>query len=838
MRKQAYTAAIAHCVQLVVYTHCATAQLTRCVYCLHCTLPTLDNNSVVHPASAICLTQPTLSTFQAERQRLPTVILKTLLYDIYFPDPFEVLEKQRLRLATVTEEDLITSAAIHLKDSACQGLLVWLKYTPDTIAYASLLLAAAQLPPTASAIITAATTTVRTPLQSLLRAYIQHTATSTQPTVPEPLTSAVFTCVLELAENLNGLESEQLLTVLRTAAALAFESNSSSSSTSSSTYYDNASTSSSSSSAGVNGIWSQAFPTVSKPLNRAWGGRILPPSQIPPVKVHKGVAQYMERAVEAVTNRQLQSSDLQFSAALSDTASANTAAAGTSLSRMTSAGIFEHDLKAAGLQFTVTSLSTWRSPTPPPLPSVTNSYSTTDSFSSSLLFGAGRTTTTSSSSNNSSSKQQQSLSVPPQRPAKELGAVRWGGALQGDTLGDYEAEVGGVSPVGVAASALCDLYALQCVHALADVQGACSGALNVLLPVAIATADDSADTKNSMTTTSSSSSGATTAGSSSAVTAIVNSSNTAGGIGSNGLSSGLNGDSKSSDVAATSAPAQAQAPQPSTANFTYLLTAPVLPLTLYDVLRATRQPPSSKARPNSEPALGITPIPLAAPLLRHLLRGLLQGVADIHAAGYALRMIDTNCVYLSASGNVRIGGLGGAVRVPATPLSVTAAGISTSTTATAAATAATGSGSGSVHQTSTVLGVMPPPLPPTSFPLTPNGSSGIGSSAAAAAAALKEPHKRALPLLAPELLLGSNEFTQASDTWAVGCIAVQLAVGKPLFTGKDRKQQCGHIFKACGTPGKDNWPSGALLPLYNDVKLVDPAGNTLNCKYVDTICYK
>jgi hypothetical protein len=49
-------------------------------------------------------------------------------------DPFEVLEKQRLRLATVTEEDLITTAAIHLRDSACQGLLVWLKYTPGMTA--------------------------------------------------------------------------------------------------------------------------------------------------------------------------------------------------------------------------------------------------------------------------------------------------------------------------------------------------------------------------------------------------------------------------------------------------------------------------------------------------------------------------------------------------------------------------------------------------------------------------------------------------------------------------------------------------------------------------------
>jgi hypothetical protein len=48
-------------------------------------------------------------------------------------DPFEVLQKQWLRLATVTQQDLITAAAAHLKDSACQGLLVWLKYTPGIV---------------------------------------------------------------------------------------------------------------------------------------------------------------------------------------------------------------------------------------------------------------------------------------------------------------------------------------------------------------------------------------------------------------------------------------------------------------------------------------------------------------------------------------------------------------------------------------------------------------------------------------------------------------------------------------------------------------------------------
>jgi hypothetical protein len=405
----------------------------------------------------------------------------------------------------------------------------------DTIAYASLLLAAAQLPPTISAIISTATTTVRTSLQSLLRAYIQHTATSTQPTVPEPLTSAVFTCVLELADTLNGLESEELLTVLRTAATLAFDSNSSSSSSSSSSYYDNPLTSSSSSSsAGINGLWSQAYPTVSKPLNRGWGGRLLPPSQIPPVKVHKGVAQYMERAAEAVTNRQLQASDLQFSAALSDTAAAATATAtasvatGTSLGRMTCAGVTEHDLKAAGLQFSVTSLATWHAP---PLPTVTNGYSTTTdsslstSLSSSLLFGTGRTGS-SNTTNSTSSKQQQQLllSVRTERHAKELGCARWGGTLQGEIipLGDIDVEVSGVSTsslstVGVAASALCDLYALQCVHVTADLQGACSGALNVLLPVALATGDDSADNKSSSSSST---------------------------VGSSGISSGLNGDSK------------------------------------------------------------------------------------------------------------------------------------------------------------------------------------------------------------------------------------------------------------------------------------------------------
>jgi len=36
---------------------------------------------------------------------------------------------------------------------------------------------------------------------------------------------------------------------------------------------------------------------------------------------------------------------------------------------------------------------------------------------------------------------------------------------------------------------------------------------------------------------------------------------------------------------------------------------------------------------------------------------------------------------------------------------------------------------------------------------------------------------------APEILLGSNNYSKSADMWSVGCILAELLLGKPFFPG-------------------------------------------------------
>jgi len=42
---------------------------------------------------------------------------------------------------------------------------------------------------------------------------------------------------------------------------------------------------------------------------------------------------------------------------------------------------------------------------------------------------------------------------------------------------------------------------------------------------------------------------------------------------------------------------------------------------------------------------------------------------------------------------------------------------------------------------------------------------------------------------APELLLGSSDYTAAIDVWSVGCIFMEIMNREPLFPGKDQVNQ-------------------------------------------------
>lgn len=63
---------------------------------------------------------------------------------------------------------------------------------------------------------------------------------------------------------------------------------------------------------------------------------------------------------------------------------------------------------------------------------------------------------------------------------------------------------------------------------------------------------------------------------------------------------------------------------------------------------------------------------------------------------------------------------------------------------------------------------------------------------------------------APDVLLGSTNYTTSIDMWSVGCMMVELYTGRPVFPGKDNEDQLRWIFKTIGTPTAQVWPH--LLP--------------------------
>ncbi|KAL5214243.1 hypothetical protein ABZP36_003395 [Zizania latifolia] len=65
---------------------------------------------------------------------------------------------------------------------------------------------------------------------------------------------------------------------------------------------------------------------------------------------------------------------------------------------------------------------------------------------------------------------------------------------------------------------------------------------------------------------------------------------------------------------------------------------------------------------------------------------------------------------------------------------------------------------------------------------------------------------------APELLLGTKEYSTAIDMWSVGCIMAEILAKEPLFNGKTEFEQLDKIFRTLGTPNEKIWPVYAKLP--------------------------
>jgi serine/threonine protein kinase len=58
---------------------------------------------------------------------------------------------------------------------------------------------------------------------------------------------------------------------------------------------------------------------------------------------------------------------------------------------------------------------------------------------------------------------------------------------------------------------------------------------------------------------------------------------------------------------------------------------------------------------------------------------------------------------------------------------------------------------------------------------------------------------------APEVLLGSTEYTGAVDMWSVGCILLELLTGRPAFPAKAEAEQVKNIIRVIGTPAEGSY---------------------------------
>ncbi|KAG6504902.1 hypothetical protein ZIOFF_037250 [Zingiber officinale] len=65
---------------------------------------------------------------------------------------------------------------------------------------------------------------------------------------------------------------------------------------------------------------------------------------------------------------------------------------------------------------------------------------------------------------------------------------------------------------------------------------------------------------------------------------------------------------------------------------------------------------------------------------------------------------------------------------------------------------------------------------------------------------------------APEILLGSRQYSTPVDVWSVGCIFAEMVNQRPLFPGDSEIDELFKIFRILGTPNEEIWPGVTSLP--------------------------
>ena len=82
---------------------------------------------------------------------------------------------------------------------------------------------------------------------------------------------------------------------------------------------------------------------------------------------------------------------------------------------------------------------------------------------------------------------------------------------------------------------------------------------------------------------------------------------------------------------------------------------------------------------------------------------------------------------------------------------------------------------------------------------------------------------------APELLLGTREYSAAIDIWSVGCIMGELLTRKPLLPGKTEIDQLQKIYDLLGNPDETVYSE---FPLWDKMRIVRQSKNPRDLQHV------
>ncbi|KAJ4349871.1 uncharacterized protein N0V89_008490 [Didymosphaeria variabile] len=77
---------------------------------------------------------------------------------------------------------------------------------------------------------------------------------------------------------------------------------------------------------------------------------------------------------------------------------------------------------------------------------------------------------------------------------------------------------------------------------------------------------------------------------------------------------------------------------------------------------------------------------------------------------------------------------------------------------------------------------------------------------------------------APELLLGTDQYSTEIDMWSLGCIFGELLLKEPILQGKNEVDELSRIFALCGLPTDRNWPGFWRLPNAKGLKIPRDSG--------------